>query len=336
MGVWDFFQDQVLGMQWLNDIIGAILSAVGLDLTSQMGGSIQFFIYDLIKISILLIVLIFVISYIQTYFPPERTKRILGKMKGIKGNTAGALLGTVTPFCSCSSIPIFIGFTKAGLPLGTTFAFLISSPLVDLASLVLLMGIFGIEVAVLYVIVGIAIAIVGGWMIEKLHMEDQLADFITQGEIPVAASGCGCKKNIYDNKISYSWEQVKITLRNVFPYLLIGVFIGALIHNWIPAEWIQAVLGENNPFSVIIATLIGAPVYADIFGTIPIAEALFAKGVEVGTILAFMMSVTVLSIPSLVMLKTAVKKKLMFIFVVIVMGGVILTGYLFNWMVPFL
>jgi len=321
-------------MHWLNGLVGSMLTFLGMDPSSQIGGSVQFFVYDLIKILILLVVLIFIISCIQSYFPPERTKRILGEVKGLKGNAAGALLGTVTPFCSCSSIPIFIGFTRAGLPLGTTFAFLISSPLVDLASIVILMGIFGAEAAVLYVITGIALATLGGWIIEKLHMDDQLEAFITcvpDAPVPASSEGCSCQSRPYGDRIRYSLEQVKTTLKKVFPYLFAGVFIGALIHNWIPAEWIRAVLGENNSFSVIVAALIGAPIYADVFGTIPIAEALFGKGVDAGTILAFMMSVTVLSIPSLVMLKTIVRKKLMAAFVIIVMTGVIFTGYLFSW-----
>mgnify|MGYP000901804562 CR=1 FL=1 len=335
--VWEFFQVQILGMRWLNDLVGSLLTVLGVDLGTQLGGSLQFFIYDLIKIVILLVALIFVISYIQTFYPPERTKYILGKFKGIKGNAAGALLGTVTPFCSCSSIPIFIGFTKAGLPLGVTFSFLISSPLVDFAALTILMGIFGIEVALLYVVVGIIIAIVGGMVIERMRLEDQIKEFAR----PTIAKCCNsCSVSGNDSKQWYeltkkersieSWTQVKSTLRKVFPYAVIGVLIGALIHNWIPTEIIQSVLGDNNPFSVIIATLIGIPVYADIFGTIPIAEALYAKGIEVGTILAFMMGVTIMSIPSIVLLKTVVKNKLLIVFIGICLLGVILTGYLFN------
>lgn len=335
--VWDFFQVQVLGMRWLNDLVGSLLTVLGVDIGTQLGGSMQFFIYDLIKIVMLLVTLIFVISYVQTFYPPERTKLILSKFKGVKGNTIGALLGTVTPFCSCSSIPIFIGFTKAGLPLGVTFSFLISSPLVDFAALTILMSIFSIEVALLYVVVGIVIAVAGGMIIERMRLEDQIQEFarptVAEGPCACSCSGNGSKQ-WYEltrrERSAESWMQVKNTLRKVFPYAVIGVLIGALIHNWIPTEIIQDVLGENNPFSVIIATLIGIPVYADIFGTIPIAEALYAKGIEVGTILAFMMGVTIMSIPSIVLLKTVVKNKLLAIFIGICLLGVILTGYLFN------
>lgn len=335
--VWDFVQVQILGMRWLNDLVGSLLTALGVDLGTQLGGSLQFFIYDLIKIVVLLVALIFVISYVQTFYPPERTKQILSTFKGIKGNTVGALLGTVTPFCSCSSIPIFIGFTKAGLPLGVTFSFLISSPLVDFAALTILMGVFGIEVTLLYVIVGILIAIVGGIIIERMRLENQIKEF-ARPTIAEDCCSCSCagngSKQWYEltrrERSVESWTQVKNTLRQVLPYAVVGVLIGALIHNWIPTEIIQGVLGDNNPFSVIIATLTGALVYADIFGTIPIAEALYAKGIEVGTILAFMMGVTIMSIPSIVLLKTVVKNKLLVIFIGICLSGVMLTGYLFN------
>ncbi|MFA6803879.1 MAG: permease [Candidatus Methanomethylophilaceae archaeon] len=339
---WTFVQTQILGMQWLNDLVGSLLTFLGVDMTTQLGGSMQFFIYDFIKILILLTILIFVMSYIQSYFPPERTKRILADFRGIKANFGGALLGTVTPFCSCSSIPIFIGFTKAGLPLGVTFSFLISSPFVDLASMVILTSIFGIEMAVIYVIVGVLLAVIGGTIIERMHMDDQIMDFarpsadVAAEDTPVS-SGCGCScSNMGDmdrsERISYSWEQVVQTVSKVWKYIIIGVLIGALIHNWIPTDIIQAILGENNPFSVVIATLIGVPIYADIFGTIPIAEALFGKGITAGTILAFMMSVTALSLPSMMMLKSVVKSKLLATFFLIVVIGIIVIGYMFNWL----
>lgn len=335
MGIWDFFQNQILGMRWLNDSVGSLLGAAGMDITTQFGGSLQFFIYDLIKIMLLLIALIYFTSYAQTYFPPERTKAILGRIKGVKGNVAGALLGTVTPFCSCSSIPIFIGFTKAGLPLGVTFSFLISSPLVDLAAITILVGVFGIEVAALYAIVGIAVAVAGGIVIEKMGMEDQIADFAKPG-INVIKCACGGNGQQSGNDMTRrersaeSFRQTFATLKKVFPYAVMGVAVGALIHNWIPADVIHTVLGDGNPLSVIIATLMGAPIYADVFGTIPIAEALFGKGVGIGTILSFMMAVTILSIPSLVLLKTVVKTRLLTVFVGVCLAGTILTGYLFN------
>ena len=324
---WLFMQDQVLGMKWLNALIGKGLLAAGLDTSSRWGGSIQFFLYDVIKITLLLCFLIFVISYIQSYFPPERSKRILGRFRGIWANIIAALLGTVTPFCSCSSIPLFIGFTSAGLPLGVTFSFLISSPMVDLGSLVLLMSIFGAKVAVVYVIVGLVIAVAGGTLIEKMHMENYVEEFIrnAKGSIDIEVPGLTVK-----DRLVYAKEQVTATFKKVFPYILIGVGIGAVIHNWIPEAWIQTVLGSNNPFGVVLAVLVGVPMYADIFGTIPVAEALLAKGAQLGTILSFMMAVTTLSLPSMIMLKKAVKPKLLGVFVAICTVGIIIVGYLFN------
>lgn len=323
---WDFFQNQILGMKWLNDVIGGSLSAVGLDIESKVGASIQFFLYDTIKITVLLCVLIYLISYIQSYFPPERSKRILGRFHGAGANIVAALLGTVTPFCSCSSIPLFIGFTSAGLPLGVTFSFLISSPMVDLGSLVLLMSIFGTRIAVVYVLVGLVIAVIGGTIIEKLHMEKHVEQYIkTAGSIDIEAPDL-----TKQDRLKYAWEQVTATFKKVFPYILIGVGIGAFIHNWIPQTWIEAALGSSNPFSVILATLVGVPMYADIFGTIPVAEALFAKGAQLGAILSFMMAVTTLSLPSMIMLRKAVKPKLLALFIGICTGGIIIVGYLFN------
>ena len=324
---WLFMQDQVLGMKWLNALIGKGLLAAGLDTSSRWGGSIQFFLYDVIKITVLLCFLIFVISYIQSYFPPERSKRILGRFRGIWANIIAALLGTVTPFCSCSSIPLFIGFTSAGLPLGVTFSFLISSPMVDLGSLVLLMSIFGAKVAVVYVVVGLVIAEAGGTLIEKMHMENYVEEFIrnAKGSIDIEVPGLTVK-----DRLVYAKEQVTATFKKVFPYILIGVGIGAVIHNWIPEAWIQTVLGSNNPFGVVLAVLVGVPMYADIFGTIPVAEALLAKGAQLGTILSFMMAVTTLSLPSMIMLKKAVKPKLLGVFVAICTVGIIIVGYLFN------
>lgn len=328
--VGSFFMDQVLKMQWLSDLVAMLVDAFGLDATSQWGGTIHFFIYDTIKIVILLCVMIFIISYIQSYFPPERSKRILGRFKGISGNIIGALLGTVTPFCACSSIPLFIAFTRAGLPLGVTFSFLISSPMVDIASIILIMSIFGPHVALIYTVVGLVIAVAGGSIIQHLGMNDQVADFV-RGEAVDAEQAEAMTKRA---RVSYALEQTGQTFRKVFPFILIGVAVGALIHNWIPQDIIEAVLGDGNPLAVVLATLVGAPIYADIFGTIPIAEALFQKGVGLGTILAFMMSVTVLSIPSLTMLSRVVKPKLLAAFVGICLVGMIISGYVFNWLQP--
>ena len=324
--IWLFFQDQILGMKWLNGLIGNGLSLLGLDIDSRFGGSIQFFLYDVIKITILLCLLIFFISYIQSYFPPERSKKILGRFHGIGANIISALLGTVTPFCSCSSIPLFIGFTSAGLPLGVTFSFLISSPMVDLGSLVLLMSIFGAKVAFAYVIVGLIIAVIGGTLIEKLHMEKYVEDFVKNASNVDISSPALTKKD----RVRYAKEQVIGTFKKVFPYILIGVGVGAIIHNWIPETWIESILGSNNPFGVILATLVGVPMYADIFGTIPVAVALLSKGAQLGTILSFMMAVTTLSLPSLIMLKKAVKPKLLTLFIAICTFGIIIVGYLFN------
>lgn len=324
--IWNFVQDQVLGMKWLNALIGRLLESVGIDITGRMGGSLQFFLYDVLKISVLLCCLIFLISYIQSYFPPERSKKIMGRFHGIWANCIAALLGTVTPFCSCSSIPLFIGFTSAGLPLGVTFSFLISSPMVDLGSLVLLMSIFGTKVAIVYVLVGLVIAVIGGTMIEKLHLEDQVEAFIRNASAVELDAPTLTKKD----RLIYAKDQVTATFKKVFPYILVGVGIGAIIHNWIPETWIEAVLGSNNPFGVVLATLIGVPMYADIFGTIPVAEALLFKGAQLGTILAFMMAVTTLSLPSMIMLRKAIKPKLLTVFVGICTVGIIIVGYLFN------
>ncbi|MCM1007059.1 MAG: permease [Ruminococcus flavefaciens] len=323
---WDFFQNEILGMSWLNRLIGTLLNACGLDPTSRIGGSLQFFLYDTIKIMVLLGLLILMISYIQSYFPPERSKKILGRFHGIGANIIAALLGTVTPFCSCSSIPLFIGFTSAGLPLGVTFSFLISSPMVDLGSLVLLMSIFGWKVAIVYVILGLVIAVAGGTLIEKLHLENQVEEFIKNGkgfDVPQ-------EELHFKDRMKFAWEQVIETAKKVAPYVFIGVGIGAVIHNWIPEDIIVKVLGTGNPLGVVLATVAGIPMYADIFGTIPIAEALLAKGAQLGVVLSFMMGVTTLSLPSIIMLKKAVKPKLLGIFIGICTIGIIIVGYFFN------
>ena len=330
--VWDFFQNEILGMKWLNQLIGNLLEACGLSTETRFGGSVQFFIYDTIKIMLLLGVLILIILYIQSYFPPERTKKILGRFRGIGANMIAALLGTVTPFCSCSSIPIFIGFTSAGLPLGVTFSFLISSPMVDLGSLLLLMSIFGWKVAIVYVLLGLIIAVAGGSLIEKLHLENEVEEYIKNGksvDIPQ-------EELHFKDRLHFAWEQDVSTAKKVAPYVLIGVGIGAIIHNWIPEEIIVNLLGANDPFGVIIATIAGVPMYADIFGTIPIAEALLAKGALLGVVLSFMMGVTTLSLPSMIMLRKAVKPKLLWIFIAICTVGIILVGYLFNAIQPVL
>lgn len=325
-----FVLDQVLKMQWLSDLIAAALGFFGIDTSSQWGGTFHFFVYDTVKIVVLLCVLIFIISYIQSHFPPERSRKIMGRFKGIWGNVVGALLGTVTPFCSCSSIPLFIGFTRAGLPLGVTFSFLISSPMVDLGSLVLIMSIFGPGVAVAYTVVGLLIAILGGTIIQHLHMEEHLADFV-RGDAPDDAE---LLSMTVPERLAYARKETWGTFKKVFPYILLGVGIGAFIHNWIPAGWIQLVLGGGNPFAVVLATLVGAPIYADTFGAIPIAEALYYKGTGLGTVLAFMMSVTTLSIPSLTMLSRVIKPKLMVVFVGLCIAGMCISGYVFNLLQP--
>lgn len=324
--MWLFIQDQILGMKWLNELVGRILSLFGVDLSSRFGGSLQFFCYDVIKITLLLCVLIFTISYIQSYFPPERSRKILSRFDGMIANVVSASLGTVTPFCSCSSIPLFMGFTSVGLPIGVTFSFLISSPMVDLGSLILLMSIFGSKVAIIYVALGLIVAVLGGSLIEKLGMEKYVEDFVKNAQVPILEIEDLSNKD----RVDFAKKQVSETFKKVFPYILIGVGIGAFIHNWIPETWVVTALGTKNPFGVILATVIGIPMYADIFGSIPVAEALLSKGAQLGTVLAFMMSVTTLSLPSLIMLKRAIKLQLLAVFVAICSVGIILVGYLFN------
>lgn len=324
----EFFMKQILGMKWLNELVGDFLSLIGADLESRLGGGIQFFLYDVIKITILLCVLIYLISYIQSYFPPERSKKILGHFHGIWANCIAALLGTVTPFCSCSSIPLFIGFTSAGLPLGVTFSFLISSPMVDVGSLILLMSIFGTKVAIIYVMLGLVVAVIGGTLIEKFHMEDQVEEFIRKA----SAVGIDSSSLTQKERLIYAKDQVLETLKKVFPYIVIGVGIGAVIHNWIPQSFVEGILGRKNPFGVMLATIVGIPLYADTFGTISIAEALLYKGAQLGTVLAFMLGVTTLSLPSLIMLKKAIKTKLLVVFITICVVGIVIVGYLFNLM----
>ena len=313
-------------MKWLHSLMGNLLSALGLDTSSHIGGSIHFFLYDVIKVTALLVILIFVISYIQSYFPPERSKKILGRFHGLGANLMAALLGTVTPFCSCSSIPLFMGFTSAGLPLGVTFSFLISSPMVDLGSLMLLTGIFGGKIAIVYVLLGLVVAVLGGTVIEKLHMENEVEEFIRMApRVDLESPSLTVR-----DRVTYAKEQVLSTLKKVFPYILLGVAIGALIHNWIPQKWVESILGSRNPFGVVLAVLVGVPMYADIFGTVPVAEALLAKGAQLGTILSFMMAVTTLSLPSMVMLRKAIKPRLLGVFVAVCIMGILLVGYLFN------
>ena len=332
MSIWSFIQNQILGMKWLYSLVGNLINLIGLDITSKLGGSIHFFVYDLIKIMVLLGVLIFIISYIQSYFPPERTKKILSRFRGLGASTLAALLGTVTPFCSCSSIPLFIGFTSAGLPLGVTFSFLISSPMVDLGSLVLLMSIFGYKVAIVYVVFGLVIAVIGGTFIGKMHMEKYVEEFILKAkniEIPQA-------KLTKKDRIDYAVSQVVSTAKKVFIYVVIGVGIGSIIHNWIPEDLVVKILGNGNPFGVFLATICGIPMYADIFGCIPIAESLLAKGAKLGVVLSFMMAVTTLSLPSMIMLKKAIKPKLLGVFIAICTIGIIVVGYSFNYLQNFL
>ena len=323
---WQFVQDQILGIKWLEALIGKGLEALGVDLTTRWGGSLHFFCYDVLKITILLCTLIFLVSYLQSYFPPERSRRILGRFHGIWANLLSALLGTVTPFCSCSSIPLFMGFTSAGLPIGVTFSFLISSPMVDLGSLVLLMSIFGAKVAVLYVVVGLLIAVAGGTLLEKLRMDRYVEDFVRQATVLEEEGHSPTQRE----RLGYAKGQMIATFRKVFPYVLLGVGVGAVIHNWLPEHWIEVVLGDGNPLGVVLATLVGVPMYADIFGTIPIAEALLSKGAQLGTVLSFMMAVTTLSLPSLILLRKVVKPRLLAAFLIVCTVGIIVVGYLFN------
>lgn len=330
--IWFFFQDQILGMKWLNALIGRGLEALDLDPDGLWGGILQFFLYDTIKIFVLLSLLIFGISYIQSYFPPERTRKILGRFRGLGANTLAALLGTVTPFCSCSSIPLFMGFTSAGLPVGVTFSFLISSPMVDLGSLVLLMSVFGGRVAVVYVVLGLVIAVVGGTLLDRLGMERYVEDFIRNAPRIETESAALTRHD----RVLYARDQLLATIRKVAPYIFLGVGVGAVIHNVIPQTWVETVLGDGNPLAVVLATLVGIPMYADIFGTIPVAESLLFKGAGLGTILSFMMAVTTLSLPSMIMLRKAVKPKLLGAFIAVCTVGIILVGYFFNFFQQFL
>lgn len=324
--IFEFIQNNIFKMNWLYNLTGKVLKLIPFDLNMRLSEAIHFFIYDVLKIFILLSVLIFIVSYIQSYFPPERSKKIMGKFKGISANIVAALLGTVTPFCSCSSIPLFIGFTSAGLPLGVTFSFLISSPMVDIGSLILLMSIFGAKIAVVYVLLGLVIAVVGGKIIESAKMEREIEEFILNANVGDVSQS----ELTIEDRINFSKDQVVSTFKKVYPYVLAGVGIGAIIHNWIPNDFIEKILGENNIFGVVIATLVGAPMYADIFGTIPVAEALFAKGALLGTVLSFMMAVTTLSLPSLIMLRRAIKPRLLRLFIIICVSGIIIVGYIFN------
>lgn len=324
--MWYFIQNEILGMRWLEGLLGGWLDALGVDTGGRMGGSLLFFLYDVIKIMPLLCLLIFIISYIQSHFPSERSRRILGRFNGLLARIIAALLGTVTPFCSCSSIPLFIGFTRAGLPLGVTFSFLISSPMVDLGSLVLLTSVFGWRVAVSYVVLGLVVAVAGGALIGRLRLDDQVEEYVRADAIQEN----GLSSMAFRQRCAYSREQVILTAEKVYPYVICGVAIGAFIHNWIPEGIVSRALGETNPLGVSIATIVGVPMYADIFGTIPIAEALLAKGARLGVVLAFMMAVTTLSLPSMVMLRRAVKPKLLWLFIGICTIGILLVGHLFN------
>lgn len=324
--IFEFIQNNIFKMNWLYNLTGKVLKLIPFDLSMKLSEAIHFFIYDVLKIFILLSVLIFIVSYIQSFFPPERSKKIMGKFKGISANIVAALLGTVTPFCSCSSIPLFIGFTSAGLPIGVTFSFLISSPMVDIGSLILLMSIFGAKIAVVYVLLGLVIAVVGGKIIESAKMEREIEEFILNANVGEVSQS----ELTISDRINFSKDQVVSTFKKVYPYVLVGVGIGAIIHNWIPNDFIEKILGQNNIFGVIIATLVGAPMYADIFGTIPVAEALFAKGALLGTVLSFMMAVTTLSLPSLIMLRRAIKPRLLRLFIIICVSGIIIVGYIFN------
>lgn len=327
MFIFRFLNDQLLKMQWLSDLVRSLVENVfNLDVSTRIGGSVHFFIYDVIKIFILLSFLIFLISYIQSYFPPERSRRILGRFGGVSGNILGALLGTITPFCSCSSIPLFIGFTSAGLPLGVTFSFLLSSPLVDLASLILLASIFNWKIAIVYVVVGVVLAVIGGTVISNMKLENYVEPFVFHNQIV----GVEEQAMTVRERMMFARDQVMDIVKKVWIYIILGVTIGAAIHNWIPESIIAALLGQDKWYSVLLATLIGLPMYADIFGTLPIAEALVYRGVGVGTVLAFMMAVTAISPPSLIMLNQVVKSKLLYTFVSIVIVGIIVIGYILN------
>jgi uncharacterized membrane protein YraQ (UPF0718 family) len=312
---------------WLENLITLLVEGVfGLDVHSKLGSSVHFFFYDVIKIIILLGIMIFAISYIRSYFSPEKTKKILSKFKGIKGNFIASLLGIVTPFCSCSSVPLFIGFVEGGVPLGLTFSFLITSPIVNEAAFTILLASFGWKLAVVYVVTGVIVGVFGGALIGKLKMEKYVEGYVYE----MKSADVVIEEMTQKDRLHFALDNMKDILKRIWIYLLIGIGIGAAIHGWVPEDFLSKYAGPDNPFAVIVGVIAGIPHFSNAMGTIPIAQALIGKGVGIGTALSFMMAVTALSLPEMILLRKVIKPKLIGVFVVIVGVGIILTGYLFN------
>lgn len=312
----------LLKMQGLSEAVAQFLLSVGLSSSNAWFAVVHFFLYDTIKISLLLYFFVFLVSWLQSYFPPERTRSILLRHRGWRANTLAALLGTITPFCSCSSIPLFMGFTRAGLPRGVTFSFLISSPMVDLGALLILISVFNLKIAMAYVVMGLISAVVGGQLIEKFNPQTS------------AAPSTSLSSTVLEQSISararFAFTMAGQVFRNVFLFVVIGVGLGAFIHNVVPTDWVLHWLGADNAYSVLTATLIGVPMYADIFGVIPVAQALLAKGAPVGTVVAFMMAVTTLSAPSLILLHRVISQRVLWTFVGVCTLTIVFNGFILN------
>ena len=305
-----------------------LVSILPIDRQSHLGGALQFFLYDTPKVLLLLIGVVFVMGMINSYFTPERTRAILaGKSEGV-GNVMAASLGIVTPFCSCSAVPLFIGFVQAGVPLGITFSFLISAPMVNEVALTLLFSMFGWKVAGLYLILGLSVAIVSGWVIGKLKLENYLEDWVRN--MPKTVASVGNDQLTLSDRIESGMASVKEIVTKVWPYIIAGIAIGAGIHGYVPEDFMANLMGKEAWWSVPVAVLIGVPMYTNAAGIIPIVEALLAKGAALGTVLAFMMSVIALSLPEMIILRKVLKLRLIIIFASIVATGILLVGYIFN------
>lgn len=318
----------IFNFGWLYDLIKILVEDVfGLQMGTMLGESVHFFFYDVIKIIILLSLMIFLVTYIRSYFPLEKTKGIIEKHGGVSAHIMASLLGIVTPFCSCSSIPLFIGFVEAGIPIGVTFSFLITSPIVNEAAFAVLLGSFGWKIAAIYVVTGVVVGVVGGLIIRMLKMEKEVEGYVYE-----IKTGKAVVENLSQKeRVDFAFSHVLEIVKKIWIFLLIGIGIGALIHGWAPAEILSKYAGRDNPIAVVVAVVFGIPLYSNALGTIPIAEALINKGVGIGTALSFMMAVTALSLPEMVLLRKVIKPKLIAAFVVITGIAIIIVGYLFNW-----
>ncbi|MBM7853917.1 uncharacterized membrane protein YraQ (UPF0718 family) [Desulfohalotomaculum tongense] len=315
---------------WLDYLMRLLVTEVfGLSMDSRLGSSVHFFFYDTVKIIILLGIMIFAISYIRSYFPPERTKKILTRFGGVKGNIMASLLGIVTPFCSCSSVPLFIGFVEAGIPLGVTFSFLITSPIVNEAAFAILLGTFGVKIAAVYVAAGVLLGVLGGIVIGRMKMEKEVEDYVYKLKVGEAE----IQEMTVQERIDFALNNVKDILRRIWLFLFIGIGLGAAIHGYAPEAILARYAGPDNPLAVFVATILAIPLYSNALGTIPIAEALINKGVGIGTALAFMMATTALSAPEMILLRKVIKPRLIANFVLITGIGIVIVGYLFNFLI---